>query len=63
MAEETQKMQDTQKEKPFQNREQVLQTAEKPQESKDVELDDEETERTGHPDTPIRVAGVNHRAG
>jgi hypothetical protein len=45
MAEETQKMQDTQKEKPFQNREQVLQTAEKPQELKDVELDDEETEK------------------
>jgi hypothetical protein len=45
MAEETQKMQDTQKEKPFQNREQVLQMAEKPQESKDVELDDEETEK------------------
>jgi hypothetical protein len=45
MAEEIQKMQDTQKEKTFQNREQVSQTAEKPQESKDVELDDEETER------------------
>jgi hypothetical protein len=45
MAEETQKMQDTQKEKTFQNREHDLQTAEKPQESKDVELDDEETER------------------
>jgi len=45
MAEETQKMQDTQKEKPLQNREQVLQMAEKPQESKDVELDDEETDK------------------
>jgi hypothetical protein len=45
MAEETQKMQDTQKAKPFQNREQVLQMAEKPQASKDVELDDEETEK------------------
>ena len=45
MAEEIQKMQDTQKEKTFQNREQVLQTREKPQKSKDVELDDEETER------------------
>jgi len=45
MAEEIQKMQDTQKEKPFLNREQILQTADKPQESKDVELDDEETER------------------
>jgi hypothetical protein len=45
MAEEIHKMQDTQKEKPFQNREQILQTADKPQESKDVELDDEETER------------------
>ncbi len=45
MAEETQKMQDTQKEKPFQNREHVVQMAEKPQESKDVELDDEETEK------------------
>ena len=45
MAEETRKMQDTQKEKPFQNREQVLQKAEKPQESKDMELDDEETEK------------------
>lgn len=45
MAEETQKMQDTQKEKSFQNQEHVLQTAVKPQESKDVELDDEETEK------------------
>jgi hypothetical protein len=45
MAEETQKIQTTLKEKPFQNREDVLQPTEKPQESKDVGLDDEETEQ------------------
>jgi hypothetical protein len=43
MGEETQNIQIIQKEKPYQN--QVLQTAEKPQESKDVGLDDEETEQ------------------
>jgi hypothetical protein len=45
MAEETQKIQTTQKEKPYHNhnREQVLQPTEKPQESKEVGLDDEET--------------------
>jgi hypothetical protein len=45
MAEETQKILTTQKEKPYQNREQVLRPTEKPQESKDVGLDDEETEQ------------------
>jgi hypothetical protein len=45
MAEETQKIQTTQKEKPFQNREQVLQPTEKPHDLKDVGLDDEEPEQ------------------
>ena len=47
MAEETQKIQTTQKEKTYHNhnREQVLQPTEKPQESKEVGLDDEETEQ------------------
>ena len=45
MAGETQKMQDTQKVKLDQNRDRVLQTAEKTQESKVVGLDDEETEQ------------------
>jgi len=46
MAEETQKIQPTQKEKPYHNhnREQVQHPREKPQESKEVGLDDEETE-------------------
>jgi len=43
MAEETQKIQNTQKEKPYQD--QIMMTAEKPQESTDVGLDDEETEQ------------------
>ena len=43
MAEETQNIQIIQKEKLYQN--QVLQTAEKPQESKYVGVDDEETEQ------------------
>jgi hypothetical protein len=45
MAEETQKIQTTQKEKPYQNREQVQQPTEKPQGLKDMELDDEEPEQ------------------
>ena len=47
MAEETHKIQTTQKEKPDHNhnREQVLQPTEKPQESKEVGLEDEETEQ------------------
>jgi hypothetical protein len=45
MAEETQKIQNTQKEKPYQNQDQIMMTAEKPQASKDVGLDDEETEQ------------------
>ena len=45
MAEETQKIQTTQKEKPYQNREQVQQLTEKPQGLKDMELDDEEPEQ------------------
>jgi hypothetical protein len=46
MAEETQKIQITQKEKPYHNhhREHVRHQTEKPQDSKDVGLDDEETE-------------------
>ncbi len=51
MAEETQNIQTIQKEKPYHNREQVLQPPEKPEESKEVGLDDEETEpdRTSRP--------------
>jgi hypothetical protein len=45
MAEGTQKIQTNQKEKPNQNREQVLQPTEKTQDSKDVGLDDEETDQ------------------
>jgi hypothetical protein len=47
MAEETQNIKTAQKEKLNLNhtREQVLQPTEKPQESKEVELDDEETEQ------------------
>jgi hypothetical protein len=45
MAEETQEIQTTQKEKPYQNREQVQQPTEKPQGLKDMELDDEEPEQ------------------
>jgi hypothetical protein len=45
MAEETQKIQTTQKENPYKNQEQVLQPTKKPQESKDVGLDDEEPEQ------------------
>ena len=45
MAEETQKIQTTQKEKPYQNREQVQQPTEKSQGLKDMELDDEEPEQ------------------
>ncbi len=45
MEEGTQKIQTNQKEKPNQNREQVLQPTEKAQESKDVGLDDEETDQ------------------
>lgn len=46
MTEETQNIQTAQKEKPYHtpNREQVLKPTEKPQESKEVGLDDEETE-------------------
>jgi len=54
MAEETQKIQMSQKEKPYLNHnlEQVLQPTEKPQESKEVELDDGETE----PDRTSRLS-------
>jgi hypothetical protein len=45
MVEETQEIQTTQKEKPYQNREQVQQLTEKPQGLKDMELDDEEPEQ------------------
>jgi hypothetical protein len=45
MEEGTQKIQTNQKEKPNQNREQVLQPTEKTQDSKDVGLDDEETDQ------------------
>jgi hypothetical protein len=47
MAEENQNIKTAQKEKPNHNhtREQVLQPTGKPQESKEVELDDEETEQ------------------
>lgn len=45
MAEETQKIQTTQKEKPYQNRDQVQQPTENPQGLKDMELDDEEPEQ------------------
>ena len=47
MAEETQKIQTIQKKNPITTtiREQVLQPTEKPQESKEVGLDDEETEQ------------------
>jgi hypothetical protein len=45
MAEEIQKMQTAQKEKPYQNRDQVLHLSEKPQESEDVGLDDEEPDQ------------------
>jgi hypothetical protein len=58
MAEETQKIQTIQKEKPYQNHnlEQVLQPTEKPQESKEVELDDEETEQD-------RTSRLSHSGG
>ena len=53
MVEETQNIQITQKEKPYHNhdREHALQSTEKPGESKEVGLDDEETEqdRTSRP--------------
>ena len=53
MAEETQNIQTIQKEKPYHNhdRGQVLQPTEKPEESKEVGLDDEETvqDRTSRP--------------
>jgi hypothetical protein len=45
MEEGTQKIQTNQKEKANQNREQVLQPTEKTHESKDVGLDDEETDQ------------------
>ena len=44
MADETHKIQPVQKEKPGQEREMIPQPTEKPPESKDVGLDEEETE-------------------
>jgi len=66
MAEETQKIQTTQKEKPYHNhhRDHAQHQTEKPQDSKDVGLDDEETEHDqvsrpsnsrGHGKPPRRV--------